>query len=163
MQYLTYPFGDERHMLLECPALADLRLQFSSLLLSCSSVMRRLLWAQAGQTSCWSLELLALTGCHRTDVTLPHSDAIPSDQPCWLPGMSKFSFLPWCKAQCFSSCNMLGRWLAVGRWEWKGMVESIFRTSWATWTGMQGMLSLWLALNVADTRESVSGNVITML
>ena len=37
--------GDERHMLLECPALADLRLQFSSLLLPCSSVMRRLLWA----------------------------------------------------------------------------------------------------------------------
>ena len=38
--------GDERHMLLECPALADLRLQFSSLLLSCSSVMRQLLWAK---------------------------------------------------------------------------------------------------------------------
>ena len=36
----------------------------------------------------------ALTGCHRTDVTLPHPDAIPSDQPCWLPGMSKSSFLP---------------------------------------------------------------------
>ena len=32
--------------------------------------------------------------CHRTDVTLPHPDAIPSDQPCWLPGMSKSSFLP---------------------------------------------------------------------
>ena len=36
----------------------------------------------------------ALTGCHRTDVTLPHPDAIPSDQPCWLPGMSESSFLP---------------------------------------------------------------------
>ena len=24
----------------------------------------------------------------------PHPDAIPSDQPCWLPGMSNFSFLP---------------------------------------------------------------------
>ena len=35
--------GDESHMLLECPALAGLRLQFSSLLLSCSSVMRQLL------------------------------------------------------------------------------------------------------------------------
>ncbi len=34
----------------------------------------------------------ALTGCHRTDVTLPHPDAIPSDQPCWLPGMSESSF-----------------------------------------------------------------------
>ena len=31
----TYALGDERHMLLECPALADLRLQFSSLLLCC--------------------------------------------------------------------------------------------------------------------------------
>ena len=30
----TGALGDERHMLLECPALADLRLQFSSLLLS---------------------------------------------------------------------------------------------------------------------------------
>ena len=39
----TGALGDERHMLLECPALADLRLEFSSLLLSCSSVMRRLL------------------------------------------------------------------------------------------------------------------------
>ncbi len=35
----TGALGDERHMLLECPALADLRLQFSSLLLSCSSVI----------------------------------------------------------------------------------------------------------------------------
>ena len=39
----TGAIGDERHMLLECAALADLRLQFSSLLLSCSSVMSRLL------------------------------------------------------------------------------------------------------------------------
>ena len=35
----TGALGDERHMLLECPALADLSLQFSSLLLSCSSVI----------------------------------------------------------------------------------------------------------------------------
>ena len=33
-------------MLHECPALAGLRLQFSSLLLSCSSVMSQLLWAK---------------------------------------------------------------------------------------------------------------------
>ena len=44
--------GDERHMLLECPALADLRLQFSSLLLSCSSVMKRLLWAKDQHEVC---------------------------------------------------------------------------------------------------------------
>ena len=37
---------DERHMLLECPALVGLRLHFSSLLMPCSSVMRRLLWAK---------------------------------------------------------------------------------------------------------------------
>ena len=42
----TAALGDERHMLLECPALAGLRLHFSSLLMSCSSVMRRLLWAK---------------------------------------------------------------------------------------------------------------------
>ena len=42
----TDALGDERHMLLECPALADFRLRFASLLLSCSSVMRRLLWAK---------------------------------------------------------------------------------------------------------------------
>ena len=39
----TGALGDEKHMVLECPALAGLRLQFSSLLLSCSSIMRRLL------------------------------------------------------------------------------------------------------------------------
>ncbi len=48
----TGALGDERHMLLECPALADLRLQFSSLLLSCSSVMRRLLWAKDQHEVC---------------------------------------------------------------------------------------------------------------
>ena len=39
------------------------------------------------------ISLPALTGCHSTDVTLLHPDAIPSVQPCWLPGMSKSSFL----------------------------------------------------------------------
>ena len=39
------------------------------------------------------LECPALADCLRTDVTLPHPDKIPSDQPCWLPGMSKYSFL----------------------------------------------------------------------
>ncbi len=48
----TDALGDERHMLLECPALADLRLQFSSLLLPCSSVMRRLLWAKDQHEVC---------------------------------------------------------------------------------------------------------------
>ena len=48
----TDALGDERHMLLECPALADLRLQSSSLLLPCSSVMRRLLWAKDQHEVC---------------------------------------------------------------------------------------------------------------
>ena len=48
----TDALGEERHMLLECPALADLRLQFSSLLLSCCSVMRRLLWAKDQREVC---------------------------------------------------------------------------------------------------------------
>ena len=43
--------------------------------------------------------LLALTGCHRTDVTLPHQEAIPSEQPCWLPGMTKLSFLDYTPVQ----------------------------------------------------------------
>ena len=79
----TGALGDERHMLLECPALADLRLQFSSLLPSCSSVMRRLLWAKDQHEVC---RYIVAIGCHCTDVTLPHPDAIPFDQPCWLPG-----------------------------------------------------------------------------
>ena len=48
----TGALGDERHMLLECPALADPRLQFSSVFLSCSSVMRRLLWAKDQHEVC---------------------------------------------------------------------------------------------------------------
>ena len=48
----TRALGDERHMLLECPALAGLRLQFSSLLLSCPSVMKRLLWAKDQHEVC---------------------------------------------------------------------------------------------------------------
>ena len=40
------------HMLLECHALAGLRLQWSALLLSCSSVMRRLIWAKDQHEVC---------------------------------------------------------------------------------------------------------------
>ena len=39
--------GDERHMLLECPALADLIDEFSSLIADCSGVMARLVWASS--------------------------------------------------------------------------------------------------------------------
>ena len=37
---------DERHMLLECPALADLRDEYSPLVAECTGVMARLVWAR---------------------------------------------------------------------------------------------------------------------
>ena len=42
----TRALGDERQMLLECPALADLRDEFSPLIAECSGVMTRLVWAK---------------------------------------------------------------------------------------------------------------------
>ena len=42
----TGALGDERHMLLECPALADIRDEFSPLIAQCSGVMARLVWAR---------------------------------------------------------------------------------------------------------------------
>ena len=42
----TGALGDERHMLLECPALADLREEYSPLVAECSGVMARLVWAR---------------------------------------------------------------------------------------------------------------------
>ena len=41
----TGALGDERHMLLECSALADVRDEFSPLVADCSGVLARLLWA----------------------------------------------------------------------------------------------------------------------
>ena len=34
------------------------------------------------------------TRCHCIGLKLPQLDAIPSHQPCWLPGMNKSPFLP---------------------------------------------------------------------
>ena len=42
----TGALGDERHMLLECPALADLRDEYSPLVAERSGVMARLVWAR---------------------------------------------------------------------------------------------------------------------
>ena len=42
----TGALGDERHMLLECSALADLRQQYSTLISGCSGVMAKLVWAR---------------------------------------------------------------------------------------------------------------------
>ena len=43
--------GDERHMLLECSALAGLRQQYSALMSECSGVMARLVWARTSPLS----------------------------------------------------------------------------------------------------------------
>ena len=42
----TGALGDERHMLLECSALSDVRAQFSSLISECSGVMASLMWGK---------------------------------------------------------------------------------------------------------------------
>ena len=42
----TGALGDERHMLLECLALADLRDEVSPLIAECSGVMAKLVWAR---------------------------------------------------------------------------------------------------------------------
>ena len=42
----TGALDDERQMLLECPALAHLRDEFSPLIAECSGVMARLVWAR---------------------------------------------------------------------------------------------------------------------
>ena len=62
----TGALGDERHMLLECPALADLRDEYSPLVAECSGVMARLVWARNSPWSA-STSLLALIGCHADD------------------------------------------------------------------------------------------------
>ena len=63
----TGALGDERHMLLECPAFADLRDKFSPLIAECSGVMARLV---GPGTSPWSAgtSLPALIECHADDV-----------------------------------------------------------------------------------------------
>ena len=45
----TEALGNERHMLLECPALANLRGEFSPLVTDCSGVMAMPVWASPGQ------------------------------------------------------------------------------------------------------------------
>ena len=40
----TGALGDERHLLLECPALADVKTQFFQLIAHSSGVMARLVW-----------------------------------------------------------------------------------------------------------------------
>ena len=42
MLYHAGALGDERHLLLECPTLTDVRIQFSQLIAHCSGVMARL-------------------------------------------------------------------------------------------------------------------------
>ena len=42
----TGAVDDDRHMLLECSALADLRDEYSPMVAECSGVMARLVWAR---------------------------------------------------------------------------------------------------------------------
>ena len=74
--------GDERQTLLECSALAGLKLQFSSLLLSGSGVSRRLLIKDQLKVCRYNVACLDRMSSH--GLTLPHPDAIASGQPCWL-------------------------------------------------------------------------------
>ena len=76
----TGALGDERHMLLECPALADLRDEFSPLIAECSGGMARLVWARnqpmvskyiiacLDRMSCW------LNGLVKFSLSLSHAD-----------------------------------------------------------------------------------------
>ena len=83
--------GDERHMLLECPALADLRDEYSPLVAECSGVMARLVWAR-NPVSPWSAgtSLLASIECHADDrQTLFHPCSLVGCQRCCI-----LSFLP---------------------------------------------------------------------
>ena len=63
----TGALGDERHMLLECPALADLRDEFSPFIAECSGVMARLVWAR-NQPMVAGTSLPALIECHADDM-----------------------------------------------------------------------------------------------
>ena len=56
--------GDQRHMLLELPALADLRREFSPVVASCSGVMARLLRVKDQTMVSRSASLHALIECH---------------------------------------------------------------------------------------------------
>ena len=63
----TGALGDKRHMLLECPALADLRDEYSLLVAECSGVMA--IGLCGPETSPWSAgtSLLASIECHADD------------------------------------------------------------------------------------------------
>ena len=50
-QSLCHAASDERHLLLEWPALADVRNQYSQLIARCSGIMARLLWFKDQQGS----------------------------------------------------------------------------------------------------------------
>ena len=57
--------GDERHLLLECPALADVRTQFSQLIAQSSGVMARLVWFRDQPlVSRYIIACLDMVSCH---------------------------------------------------------------------------------------------------
>ena len=53
----TGALGDERHMLLECPALADLRDEYSPLVAECSGVMAGLVSGPHKPSMAWSASI----------------------------------------------------------------------------------------------------------
>ena len=98
----TGALGDERHMLLVCPALADLRDDFSPVIAECSGVMARLVWAR-NQPMVSRYIIACLDRKEGRKFTHPWqptrlngwNSVCASIQPSWLPSMSNFpSFLP---------------------------------------------------------------------
>ena len=87
--------GDERHMLLECPALADLRDEYSPLVAECPVSW---LGSYGPETSPWSAgtSLLASIECHADDrQTLFHPFSLVGCQGC-----CTLSFLPSSTMSC---------------------------------------------------------------
>ena len=61
----TGALGDERHLLLECPALAGVRTQFSQLIAQSSGVMARLVWFRdQWLVSRYIIACLDMVSCH---------------------------------------------------------------------------------------------------
>ena len=85
----TGALGDKTHLLLECLALADVRIQFSQLIADCSGIMARLVkFRDQPLVSRYIIACLDMVLDHRD------TDATPSIQLGWLPRMSKFPSFP---------------------------------------------------------------------
>ena len=64
IKMIPFGLGDGRHMLLECPALADVGDEFFSMVADCSGVMARLVWARdQPKVSRWIITCLDRMSC----------------------------------------------------------------------------------------------------